>query len=229
MAQRGRIDLHHVCCDLLVVGVERIPSRNARGTVSQLGVLRHDTELLLARKGLFANLIPALIELALEFGDPILGRMVRGVRRAWSEICQPWLVGRNRPEQANPFDGLVRHILVEEIVFDIVRRLDWLDVLENGRSPLAGVATDKTIKIFKSQSGRPQIEWPGLAVVPVRHVVIFAVPRGVIAVLPKYLSEGSDTFRHERVVTRETGSPLHDDTGRGGVVIASGQERCAGR
>src|SRR6266702_5567543 len=150
MTQRGRIDLHHVCCDLLVVGVERIPRRNARGTVSQLGVLRHDTQLLLARKGFLANLIPALIELALEFGDPILGRMVRGVRRAWSEICHPWLVGRNRPEQANPFDGLVRHILVEEIVSDIVWRLDRLDVLEDGRRPLAGVTTDEAIEIFKS-------------------------------------------------------------------------------
>src|SRR5207245_2188978 len=98
-----------------------------------------------------------------------------------------WLVRCNRMEQANPFDGLVCHVLVEEIVFDIVRRLDWLDVLENGRSPLAGVATDKTIKIFKSQSCRPQVEWPGLAIVPVGHVVIFAVPRGVVAVLPEHL------------------------------------------
>src|SRR6266581_8215023 len=137
--------------------------------------------------------------------------MVRGVRRAWSEICQPWLVGRNRPEQANPFDGLVRHILVEEIVLVIVCRLDRLDVLEDSRRPLAGVAADEAIEIFKSQSSRPQIERPGLAVVPVGHVVIFAVPRGVVAVLPEYLGEGSDTFRHEGVITRETGAPLHDD------------------
>ena len=33
IAQRGRIDLHHVCCDLLVVGVERIPRGNARGSL----------------------------------------------------------------------------------------------------------------------------------------------------------------------------------------------------
>ncbi len=52
--------------------------------------------------------------------------------------------------------------------------------------------------------------------------MILAVPSGVVAVLPEYFGEGSDTFRHERVVTRETGAPLHDDTGRGGVMIASG-------
>jgi hypothetical protein len=79
-----------------------------------------------------------------------------------------------------------------------------------------------------TQAGRPQIERPGLAVVPVGYVVVLAVPRRVVAVLPEHLSEGSDTFRHERVVTRETGNRLHDDTGRGGVVITSGQERRAG-
>src|SRR5229473_6739052 len=156
IAQRGRIDLHHVGCDFLVVGVERIPRGNARGALGQLGILRHYTQPLLASKRFLADLIPALIELALEFGDPILWRMVRGVRRAWSEIGDPWLVRRNRMEQANPFDGLVCHVLVEEIVFDIVWRLDRLDVLENGRGPLAGVPADKSIKIFKSQSRRSE-------------------------------------------------------------------------
>src|SRR5205807_2469233 len=89
IAQRRRIDLHHVGCDLLAVSVERIPRGNARRAFCQLGVLRHDTEPLLASKRFLADLIPALIELTLEFGDPILGRMMRGVRRAWSEVSHP--------------------------------------------------------------------------------------------------------------------------------------------
>src|SRR5260370_14661121 len=97
-----------------------------------------------------------------------------------------------------------------------------MDVIEKGGRPVAVSAADKAVKIFKSQTGRPQMEWLGLAVMPVRHVVILAVPRGVVAVLPEYLGEGSDTFRHERVVTRKTGTALHDDTGRSGVMIASG-------
>ena len=76
--------------------------------------------------------------------------MVRGVRRAWSEVGHPRLVRRNRMEQANPFDGLVRHVLLEEIVLVVVWRLDRLDVLEDGRRPLAGVAADEAIEIFKS-------------------------------------------------------------------------------
>src|SRR5713226_3148262 len=85
IAQRGRIDLHHVGCDLLMAGVERIPRGNTRGAFSQLGVLRHDTQLFLTSERFVSDLIPALIELALEFGDPILRRVVRSVRRAWSE------------------------------------------------------------------------------------------------------------------------------------------------
>ena len=45
-----------------------------------------------------------------------------------------------------------------------------------------------------------------------------AVPRGVVAVLPEYLSEGSDTFRHQRVVARKTGTALHNDTKINGVI-----------
>ena len=209
-------------CNFLVIGVERIPRGNARGAFGQLGVLRYDTQPLLASKRFLADLIPALIELTLEFGNPILGRMVRGVRRAGSKVGHPWLVRRNRVKQVNPFDGFVCHVFFKEIVFVIMWRLDRLDVFEDRRRPLAGVAADKAIKILKSQSGRPQIEWPRLAVVPIGHVVILAVPRGVVAVLPKHLGEGSDAFRHERVVTREAGTALHDDTGRRRVVITSG-------
>jgi hypothetical protein len=53
-------------------------------------------------------------------------------------------------EQANAVDGLVGHILFEEIVLRVMRRLDRLNVLEDGRSPLARVAADETIKIFKA-------------------------------------------------------------------------------
>src|SRR6202051_4095689 len=120
--------------------------------------------------------------------------MVGSMCFAWGEVGHPRLVRRNRMEQANPFDGLVRHILVEEIVLVVVWRLDRLDVFEDGRSPLAGITTDKAVEIFKSQSGRPQVEWPDLAVVPIGHVVILAIPRGVVGVLVAQRRVGAGAF-----------------------------------
>ena len=51
------------------------------GRVGQLGVRGDDAELLLAREGLLAQLVPALIELALVLVDPLLRHVVRRV--AW--------------------------------------------------------------------------------------------------------------------------------------------------
>ena len=48
----------------------------------QLRVRRHDAELLLPGERFFADLVPALVELPLELGDPLLRRVVRRVRGA---------------------------------------------------------------------------------------------------------------------------------------------------
>ena len=51
--------------DLLLVGGQRVPVRHDVGLGRELGVVRDDAELLLARQDLFAVLVPALSNLPL--------------------------------------------------------------------------------------------------------------------------------------------------------------------
>ena len=51
--------LHHAGVEPLLVGVERVPRRQALGALGQLRVLRDDAELLLPRERLLAILRPS--------------------------------------------------------------------------------------------------------------------------------------------------------------------------
>src|SRR5207248_1708403 len=109
-----------------------------------------------------------------------------------------------------------------------MRRLDRFNVLEKGRRPLAGVAADEAVEILKAESGWPQVERPGLAAVPVGHVVVLAVPGCVVAVLPEHLGKRAAALGHERVIPRKTGASLHDESRRGRMVVTPGKQRRAG-
>ena len=63
----------------LLVGRQRVPVRNRLGLGRELRALGDDAELDLPRQDLLAQLVPALVELALPAGDPFLGHMVRRV------------------------------------------------------------------------------------------------------------------------------------------------------
>jgi len=54
-------------------------------------------------------------------------------------------------QQTNAVNGVVGDISIEEIVFLVVRRFSGFNVLEQGRSPLAGVAAEETIEVFETQ------------------------------------------------------------------------------
>src|SRR6516162_7175974 len=96
--------------------------------------------------------------------------------------------------------------------------------------PLVSVATDETIEILEAQPSRPEVEWAGLAGLPVRHVVILTVPRRVPAVLFEDFRHGAAALRHYCVVAGVAGAELGNDTGGAGVMIASGdQGRARGR
>ena len=223
------VDLHHAGSDLLVLGVERVPRRDARRTLGQLGSLRHDAEFDLPRQGLLAHLVPALVELALEAIDPLLRRVVRRVRRAGRVVGDERLLRRNGMLHLQPGDRVVRHVAIEEVVLAAVRRLDRLGALGDRRRPLTRVAADEAIEVLEAETRGPQIERSRLAALPVRDVVVLAVPRGVEAVLLQDLGEGPARLRHQRVVAREAGAGLHDDAGGAGVVVATREQRRARR
>ena len=214
MRQAAGVDLHHVGEDLLLVGVERIPRAECPSDRGVSFVFGGTTPSFFCRaKRLLAHLVPALVELALELRDPLLRRVMRRVGRARRVVGEERLVRRDGVLHADPLDGVVGHVLVEEVVLRVVRRLDGLGALEERRRPLARVAADEAVEVFEAQPGRPQIERPGLAGLPVGHVVVLAEPGGVVAVLLEHLGERPGALRHQRVVAGEAGAELHDDAG----------------
>jgi len=226
--QRAREHLHHARVHLLAIGVERVPRLDLLRPRRERRVGGNDANLLLPRESLLAQLVPALVEPALELGDPFLRRVMRRVRSAGRVVLQPRLLRRHRMQQANARDGLVSHVPVEEIVL-VVRRLDRLRAFEQCRRPLIRVGADEAVEVFEAERGGPQVERSGLARLPIRHVVVLAVPRGVVAVLLQHLGERAGALRHERVVPRVAGGELHDRAGRVAVVIAAGEQRGARR
>ena len=150
--------------------------------------------------------------------------MVRGVGRARGVVGEPGLLRSDRVQHADSRDGVVGHVLVEKVLLVVVRRFDGLDVLEDSRGPLAGVAADEAVEVLKTQPGRPEIERTGLAGMPVGDVVVLAVPGGVVTVLPEHLGEGPAALGHERVVAWEAGAGLHDGAGGARMVVAPGQQ-----
>ena len=180
--------------ELLLIGAQRIPRRNFVRPRREPGAGRDDAQLLLPRKRLFPQLVPALVELALELRDPFLGRVVRRVGEARRVVGEERLVGSERILLANPPDGLVRHQLVEvrELAARLFLRprLAWC-LSKMAELPLVRVAADKAVKILKAQAGGPQVEWPCRARLPVGHVVVLAKPRGVVAVLLENLAHSA--------------------------------------
>src|SRR5215470_11809323 len=126
----------------------------------QRGVLGNHTELFLARKGLFADLVPALVELTFVFVGPFFGDVVWSMRRAWSKVDEERLVGHQRLLLTNPGDCFVGHVSHEVIA--LVRGLVGLDrngpLVKRG-VPLICFTADEPIEIFESATaGGPCIE-----------------------------------------------------------------------
>ena len=88
------VDLHLPGVELLLCLVERVPGREDIGPFGQLGVLRDDAELLLALERRLAQLVPAVVELALVLVGPLLGDVVRRVRAAGRVVHHPRLLRR---------------------------------------------------------------------------------------------------------------------------------------
>ena len=77
--QEAGIDFHLALEHRLELGGHVVPGGNLGVPLGQLGIRRDDAQRLLACEGLFAQLVPALAELALVLVGPLLGHMVRRV------------------------------------------------------------------------------------------------------------------------------------------------------
>ena len=145
IGEKGGVDLRHVRKEFLLPGVERVPGGHVGWARGQDRILRDHAELLLPRESLLAQLVPALVELALELRDPFLRHMMRGMRRARGVIGEERFFRRERVLLLDPVDRLIREIGVE-MVFrlglsgQLLLGFDWNCILEQGRVPLVHVS-----------------------------------------------------------------------------------------
>ena len=183
LEERG-VDLHLTGEDGPHVLRRLVPRRDLGRPRRQHGVGGDDAQLLLPRKNLFAQLVPALIELALVLVDPLLRHVVRRVAGARREIHEERLVGHQRLLLARPLDRLVRHVLGEVIA--LLRRLLRLDrdrAFVDRRVPLVGFAADEAVEVLEAAAaGRPLIERAHRARLPDRHFMALAELRRRVAI-----------------------------------------------
>ena len=174
--EKRRVDFHLTGEDRPHVLRGLVPGRNFVGPRREHGVGRDDAQLLLARERFFAQLVPALIELALVLLDPVLRHVVRRVAGARSEIHEERLVGHQRLLLARPLDRLVRHVFGEVVaLFRRFLGLDWDRAFVDRRVPLVGFAADEAVEVLEAAAaGRPLIERAHRARLPHGHFVALA-------------------------------------------------------
>ena len=96
MREERRVHLHLTCEDGLELIGHVVPRRDLRGSRGELRVGRDHPERLLAGEDLLPERVPARIEATAVAVDPVLGHVVRGVRRAGREVRKERPVGHQR-------------------------------------------------------------------------------------------------------------------------------------
>ena len=184
----GRIDLDLPCEQALLVGREALPLLHVVGPGRELRSGGNDAPPALVLEYLLAQRLPSAVELALEFLDPFLGRLVRSVRSARRVVDEPGTVRRDRGVRPDVIDGVVGHRRSEIPVLLPDIRVDRRRVAEEiSRLPLARVAADEAVEIIEAHADGPVVERPGGIGLPGRNVVVLAEPGGGESVQPKGL------------------------------------------
>ena len=148
LAEAG-VDLHLTREELLLVGRQRGPVLDRLGLRRELRARRDDAQLDLPRERLLAHDVPALVELALVLGDPLLRHVVRRVRRARREVHEERLVGRERLLELHPGDRLVRHV-GHEVVVRVPRNLDRVHAVVEVAAPTGSSRRRRTRRTRRS-------------------------------------------------------------------------------
>jgi hypothetical protein len=160
------------------------PRRDLFGPLRQLTILRNDAKFFLAGEDLFAQLIPALIELAFVLIRPFLRDVVRSVGRAGREVDKEGLIGTERLLLPHPVDGLVCHVF-HQVVALVGRllNLDRVGAFIERWIPLVGLAADEPVEIFESSSpSRPCIKGADRTGLPDRNFMALTELRRRVAI-----------------------------------------------
>ena len=201
---------------------------NPFGANRQLRILGNDAEFLLPFERVLAILVPALVELAFEFVDPFLRRVVRSVRGAGRDVKKERPPRRDAFRLANPRDRLIGDI-GREVIVRVGRPRDEIAVLVEDGIPMVHVAGVEAVEVVEAQAVGPAVERAGRARLPGRRVVVLADPGGHVAVLTEDFADGAAASRKNADVAVVAGGELRDAGKRRRVMVAAGYERRARR
>ena len=189
-----------------------------------------DPQLLLAREGLLAVGLPAVVELAGVLVGPLLGHVVRRVRGPEAEVQVEGLVGVDLPRVGDELDRLVDEVGGEVVaLLRRRRRLDLVVVVDEVGIPLAGVAAEEAVEALEAARQRPAVVGPRRRLLVARRQVPLADHVGVVAVLEQHLGEHAVLERHDAVVAGVAGGELGDAGHAVAVVVAPGDDAGAAR
>ena len=206
LLEEAGVDLHLARQDRLELGRHVVPGGDLLRPRGQLRVLGDHAQLLLPREGLLAQLVPALIELALVLGRPGRRDVVGRVRRAGRVVHEEGLVGDQRLLLPDPVDRAVGQILVQRVaLLGRAGRLDGGRPFEEPRVVLVRLAADEAVEVLEARAGRPVVERAHRARLPHRDLVALAELRGRVAVQLQDLGQRRLVQRADAVVAGRGG------------------------
>ena len=150
--------------------------------------------------------------------------------RAGRPVHEERLVGRIGAMLAHPGDRLVGQVLAQ-MIFLIMGRLDRIEVLEQPRLPLRGLAGEEAVEVVEADAlaGWPERERPHRRGFGRRRVVPLAEGRSLISVIAKHLGDGRGRPGNDAGIAIPVHRALGDGAGTHALVISAGQQRRARR
>ena len=190
LGHRG-VHFHLAGQHTLLLRLERAPRLHHVRHRRELRAGRDRAELDLPGQRLLAQLLPALVELALVFVNPLPRHMMRVVRARCRVVDEEWLVRRQRLLRADPDDGLVGDVGAD-VVVRIARRGDAGHAIVQRRGVEVRLALKEAVELVETGVRRPTVHRPGDTQFPRRQLVALAEHRGAVAVEPQNLRQRCD-------------------------------------
>ena len=205
VGEECREDFHVPGVEPLLIGRERVPTRDLFRPWREQRVLRDHSQLLLPMDGLFTDRIPALIELAFEFGDPFVGDMQRRVGRAGGKVHEVGLVWSDRLLPVEPGNGVINQVFGQVVtLLRLLPRFNREFIAKQLRLPLAGFAAMEAVEVLEPEAGRPAMERADRRGIPVGRVVPLAPDPGAVTILLEHACHTCRLARPDAVIPRET-------------------------